>query len=74
MGDIFLRLSNWLLYWCYSNSLANMGVHDRQGRQMNELLCAGAILASITIVPVLYLIVLRGMYLAKLRRQKYKEE
>ena len=37
MGDIFLRLSNWLLYWCYCYSLANMGVHDRQGGTMKEM-------------------------------------
>ena len=39
-----------------------------------ELLCAGVMLAGVTILPVLYLAILRGIFLADLRRQKYKEE
>jgi len=41
---------------------------------MKELLCAGAMLASVTIVPMLFLIALRAVYLADLRNQKYPPE
>ena len=42
--------------------------------ETQALLCIFGMIASVTLVPMLFLIVLRGMFLADLHSQKYPPE
>ena len=39
--------------------------------EAQALLCIGGMIASVTLVPMVFLIVLRGIFLTDLRNQKY---